>query len=235
MKIQNSVALVTGANRGLGAAFARGLLAAGAAKVYAAARDPSSVQLPGVAPVRLDVTHPEHAAALARELGDVTLLVNNAGIFEFGPLLEAGSVDALRRQVETNAVGPLRLIQAFAPVLARNGGGAVVNVLSALSWLTLPGTGAYSASKAAGWALGNALRQELKAQRTELLAIHAAFIDTDMARGVPGPKIAPEDVVRQAIAALEAGRTELLADDVTRGVKQGFAAESPVYVTGPKA
>lgn len=96
-------------------------------------------------------------------------------------------------------------------------------------------TGAHSASKAAGWALGKALRQELRAQRTELLAIHAAFIETDMARGVPGPKIAPEDVVCPAIAALEAGRFELLADDVTRGVKLGFVAEPPVYVTGPKA
>lgn len=234
MKVQNSVALVTGANRGLGAAFARGLVEAGAS-VYAAARDPASVKVLGVVPVRLDVTHPENVADLARELGDVTLLVNNAGVFETGPLLEATSVDALRRQLETNAVGPLRLLQAFAPVLARNGGGAVVNVLSALSWLTLPGTGAYSASKAAGWALANALRQELMAQGTELLALHAAFIDTDMARGVPGPKIAPEEVVRQAIAALEAGRFELLADEITRGVKQGFVAEPPVYVTGPKA
>lgn len=234
MKVQNSVALVTGANRGLGAAFARGLVEAGAS-VYAAARDPASVKVLGVVPVRLDVTHPENVADLARELGDVTLLVNNAGVFETGPLLEATSVDALRRQLETNAVGPLRLLQAFAPVLDRNGGGAVVNVLSALSWLTLPGTGAYSASKAAGWALANALRQELMAQGTELLALHAAFIDTDMARGVPGPKIAPEEVVRQAIAALEAGRFELLADEITRGVKQGFVAEPPVYVTGPKA
>jgi NAD(P)-dependent dehydrogenase (short-subunit alcohol dehydrogenase family) len=234
MKVQHSVALVTGANRGLGAAFARGLVAAGAS-VYAAARDPAFVKVLGVVPVRLDVTRPENVAHLARELGDVTLLVNNAGVFETGPLLEATSVDALRRQLETNAVGPLRLLQAFAPVLARNGGGAVVNVLSALSWLTLPGTGAYSASKAAGWALANALRQELMAQGTELLALHAAFIDTDMARGVPGPKIAPEEVVRQAIAALEAGRFELLADEITRGVKQGFVAEPPVYVTGPKA
>lgn len=231
MKIQGSIALVTGANRGLGAAFARGLLAAGAAKVYAAARDPVAVTLPGIVPVRLDVTRPEHIAGLARELTDVTLLVNNAGIGEFGPLLSPGAVDTLQRQLETNAVGPLRLVQAFAPVLAANGGGAVVNVLSVLSWLTLPGrTGGYSGSKAAGWALSNALRQELKAQRTELLAVHAAFIDTDMARGAPGPKIAPDDVVRQAIAALEAGQPELLADVTTRSVHAGLAAEPPVYV-----
>ena len=230
MKIEGTVALVTGANRGLGAAFARGLLAAGAAKVYAAARDPAAVTLPGVVPVRLDVTRPEHVAALARELTDVTLLVNNAGIGEFGPLLAPDAIDALHRQFETNAVGPLRLVQAFAPVLANNGGGAVVNVLSVLSWLTLPGSGGYSASKSAGWALSNALRQELKAQRTELLAVHAAFIDTEMARGAQGPKIAPDDVVRQAIAALEAGQFELLADATTRGVRRGLAADPPVYL-----
>ena len=232
MKVEGSVALVTGANRGLGAAFANGLLAAGAAKVYAAARDPAAVKLPGVVPVQLDVTRPEQVAELARTLTDVTLLVNNAGIGEFGPLLAPGALDALHRQFETNAVGPLRLVQAFAPVLAANGGGAVVNVLSVLSWLTLPGSGGYSASKAAGWALSNALRQELKAQRTELLAVHVAFIDTDMARGAAGPKIAPDDVVRQTIAALAAGHPELLADETTRGVRRGLAAEPPVYVGG---
>lgn len=230
MKIEASIALVTGANRGLGAAFARGLLAAGATKVYAAARDPASVSLPGVVPVRLDVNRPEQVAALARELGDVTLLVNNAGIAEFGSLLDPSSIDALHRQFETNAVGPLRLVQAFAPILAGNGGGAVINVLSVLSWLTMTGTGGYSASKAAGWALGNALRQELKAQSTELLAVHSAVIDTDMGRGVPGEKIAPEDLVQQAIAALEAGQAELLADPTTQHVHAGLVAQPPVYV-----
>lgn len=230
MKIQGSIALVTGANRGLGAAFARGLLAAGAAKVYAAARDPSTVTLPGVVPVRLDVTRPEQIYKLAGELPDLTLLVNNAGIVEFGPLLAPNAIDALQRQFETNAVGPLRLAQAFAPALARNGGGAIVNVLSVLSWLTMPGTGGYSASKAAGWALSNALRQELKAQHTQMLAVHAAFIDTDMARGVRGDKIAPDDVVRQTIAALEAGQSELLADPTTDNVHAGLVAQPPVYI-----
>ena len=231
MKVQGSVALVTGANRGLGAAFARALLSAGAAKVYGAARDPAAVTTPGVTPVQLDVTKPEHVEALARQLTDVTLLINNAGIAEFGPLLSPNATDALRRQFETNAVGPLRLTQAFAPVLAANGGGAVVNVLSVLSWLTLGGqSGAYSASKAAGWALGNALRQELKAQGTQLVAVHAAFIDTDMARGAPGPKIAPEEVVSQTLAALEAGQAEVLADSVTRQVHAGLSAEPAVYL-----
>lgn len=231
MKVENSVALVTGANRGLGAAFARRLLAQGAAKVYAGARDPSTVNVPGVVPVQLDVTRADQVATLARELTDVSLLVNNAGISEMGPVLAETAIDSLRRQLETNTIGPLRLVQAFAPVLASNGGGAVINVLSVLSWLTLPGrSGAYSASKAAGWALSNALRHELNAQHTQLLSLHAGFIDTDMTRNVPGPKTAPEEIVRQALVALEAGETELLADAVTRDAHRGLTAERPVYL-----
>jgi len=235
LKIQGSVALVTGANRGLGAAFARGLLAAGAAKVYAAARDPASVAVPGVVPVRLDVTQPDQIAALARELIDVSLLVNNAGIGGSGPVLDPAVIDTLHRQFETNALGPLRMAQAFAPTLADRaaGGGdsAVVNVISALSWVTLPGvTGSYSASKAAAWALSNAMRQELKAQGTQVLSLHVAFMDTDMARGAPGPKSSPDEVVRMTLSALEAGQSELLADDVTRSVHDGLTAQPPMYL-----
>jgi len=157
-------------------AFARALLAAGAAKVYAAARDPSTVTEAGVEPVRLDVTRPEQIAALARDLGDVSLLVNNAGIGGSGPVLAPASIDMLHQQFETNAVGPLRMTQAFAPILATHSGSAVINVISALSWATLPGiTGSYSASKAAAWALSNAMRQELKAQGTEVLSLSCRF------------------------------------------------------------
>jgi len=231
MKIQGSVALVTGANRGLGAAFAQGLLAAGASKVYAAARDPATVTQPGVIPVRLDVTRPDQVEQLARELTDVTLLVNNAGIAEMGPILAPQSIEALRRQLETNAFGPLRVTQAFAPILAAHLGSAVVNVLSVLAWLTLPSvSGSYSASKSAAWALSNAMRQELAAQGTALLAVHAAYIDTDLVRGVAAPKISPEDVVRQTIAALEAGAPEVFADETTRHVHAGLTAQPPLYV-----
>ncbi|AOK43789.1 SDR family oxidoreductase [Burkholderia vietnamiensis] len=231
MKIQGSVALVTGANRGLGAAFTRALLAAGAAKVYAAAREASTVTASGVVPVRLDVTRADQVEALARELGDVSLLVNNAGIGGAGAVLAPSSIDMLRQQFETNAVGPLRMAQAFAPILAAAGSSAVINVISALSWATLPGiTGSYSASKAAAWALSNAMRQELSAQGTEVLSLHVAFMDTDMARGVPGPKASPDEVARMALAALEAGHSELLADEVTRSVHAGLTAVPPMYL-----
>jgi len=231
MKIQGSIALVTGANRGLGAAFARALLAAGVAKVYAAARDPSTVTEPGVVPVRLDVTRPDQIEALARELGDVNLLVNNAGIGGAGPVLAPGSIDVLHRLFETNAVGPLRMTQAFAPILAARSCSAVINVISVLSWATLPGiTGNYSASKASAWALSNAMRQELKAQGTEVLSLHVGPIDTDMARGMPGSKISPDEVARLTIAALEAGQSELLADDITRSVHAGLTAVPPMYL-----
>lgn len=231
MKIEGSIALVTGANRGLGAAFVRALLAGGAAKVYAAARNPASVTQADVVPVELDVTKPEQVAALSRELRDVTLVINNAGVFDPGPLLAPNATEALLRQMETNAVGPLRVVQAFAPVLAANGGGAVVNMLSVLSWLTLANvSGTYSASKAAAWALSNALRQELKGQGTELLSVHAAFIDTDMASGVQMPKTSPDEVARIAFEALQAGQSEVLVDDITRQVRAGFGATPAVYL-----
>lgn len=232
MKIEGSIALVTGANRGLGAAFVRALVAAGARKVYAAARDPGKVSpADRVVPVRLDVTKPDQVVSLAAQLGDVTLVINNAGVFEPGPLLALGAVDALQRQLEVNAIGPLRVVQAFAPVLARQGGGAVVNMLSVLSWLTLANvSGTYSASKAAGWALSNALRQELAGQGTSLLSVHAAFIDTDMATGVQMPKTSPDQVAALTLEALEAGQPELLVDDVTRHVRAGFGATPAVYL-----
>jgi NAD(P)-dependent dehydrogenase (short-subunit alcohol dehydrogenase family) len=230
MKIQNAVALVTGANRGLGLAFARGLLAAGARKVYGAARDPSAITLPGVQAIQLDVTRDDDVAAAARAHGDVDLVINNAGIARGSGLLAVGTIEALRAELETNVFGPLAVSRAFAPVLARNGGGAIVNVLSALSWVSLPSIATYSASMAAAWSIPNGLRNELRAQHTQVLAVHAGYIDTDLARHVTGPKVAPDDVVRAVLAALEAGQDEVLADEVSRQVKHGLSAEPGVYL-----
>jgi NAD(P)-dependent dehydrogenase (short-subunit alcohol dehydrogenase family) len=230
MKIVGAVALVTGANRGLGLAFARALLERGAAKVYAGARDPTSVKLPGVIPIRLDVTNDEDVAAAAGEATDVTLLVNNAGIARFGAFLDDGAVDGMREHFEVNVIGPMRVARAFAPVLARNGGGAIVNVLSIASWINSPLLATYGVSKAGAWAFTNGLRIELDAQGTQVLGLHAGFIDTDMTRDITLPKSTPQSVVTQALDALERGERQVLTDDLTRQVHRGLTAEKPVYL-----
>jgi NAD(P)-dependent dehydrogenase (short-subunit alcohol dehydrogenase family) len=235
MKLQDSVALVTGANRGLGLAFTQALLAAGARKVYAAARDPASIRQAGVQAVKLDVTKPAEVEALARDLGDVTLLVNNAGIARGTAFLAPEGVEALRDELDTNFFGPLLLARAFAPILAKNGGGAIVNVLSALSWVTFPSNSTYSATKSAAWSLTNGLRNELGGQGTQLLGLHVGYMDTDMARHITAPKSKPEDVVRETLAALEAGKSEILADEVSRSIKKNLSTEPGVYLVAPEA
>jgi NAD(P)-dependent dehydrogenase (short-subunit alcohol dehydrogenase family) len=225
MNIEGSVALVTGANRGLGEAFTRLLLDAGAAKVYGGARNPDSITVPGVIPIRLDVTSPADIAAAAAVAGDVTLLVNNAGISTGTGVLDHDAVDLARREFETNALGPLQVSRAFAPVLAANGGGAIVNVLSVLSWLALPATAMYSAAKAAAWSLTNSLRLDLAPQGTQVVGVHVGFMDTDMAAHVDLPKVRPEDVVRATIVALRDGLPEVLADDTSRFVKSALSGD----------
>jgi NAD(P)-dependent dehydrogenase (short-subunit alcohol dehydrogenase family) len=235
MHIKDSVALVTGANRGLGLAFTQALLAAGARKVYAAARDPASIRLPGVRAVRLDVTRPAEVEAAAGSLADVTLVVNNAGILRGSGFLGEHGLEAARAEFETNFFGPLIVARDFAPVLAKNGGGAIINVLSALSWVSFPTSSTYSASKAAAWSLSNGLRHELRGQGTQVLALHVGFMDTDMVRSVTAPKSKPEEVVRQTLAALEAGKSEILADEVSRRIKQNLSSEPGVYLASPAA
>jgi len=231
VQIENSVALVTGANRGLGLAFVQALLTRGTRKVYAAARDTSSIQIPGVEVVQLDVTSAEDIAAAAQQCLDVTLLINNAGISDpqGERLLQASSAQAAQREFQTNVLGPLQLSQSFAPVLAQNGGGAILNVLSVLSWISIPGAATYSMSKAAAWSLTNGLRHELQAQGTQVTGLHVGYIDTDMARGVTAEKTAPEEVVRQALLGLEAGLPEVLADTVARQVRAGLSATPAAY------
>jgi NAD(P)-dependent dehydrogenase (short-subunit alcohol dehydrogenase family) len=225
MKIGGSVALVTGANRGLGRAYARELVRRGAAKVYGAARQPAQVTEPGVTPVGLDITDPERVARVAAECADVSLLVNNAGVMKASTFTGAPDLAAARAEMETNYFGTLRMCRAFAPVLAASGGGAIVNMLSITSFYTNPFNASYGASKAAEWSLTNGVRLELHHQGTLVVAVHAGFIDTDMAALVDAPKISPESVARQAFDAVEAGQVEVLADERTRTVKASLSRD----------
>ena len=230
MKVDNAVALVTGANRGIGLAFTRELLARGARKVYAGARDPATVMQPGVEPIRLDVTKPADVAAAAARAGDVTLVVNNAGIARAGGFLAPDSEQTAREMFETNFYGMLRVTKAFAPVLASHGGGALLNVLSIASWINPGQLAAYAASKSAAWSLTNAVRHELASQGTQVLALHMAFVDTDLVRALEVPKTSAEEIVRRALDGLEAGLEEVLADDRTRLIRQGLVAPRPSYL-----
>jgi NAD(P)-dependent dehydrogenase (short-subunit alcohol dehydrogenase family) len=218
MKVEGAAALVTGANRGLGAAIAQALLDSGA-KVYGAARDTTTITNQDVIPVPLDVTSADDIANAVRTCGDVSIIVNNAGILRSSASLAPGAVDAARAEMETNFFGPMRMAQAFTPVLRENGGGALVNVLSVLSFISMPQGATYSASKAAAWSLTNALRIELRRQGTLVVAVHAGFIDTDMAAGVHAEKVSPQSVANQIVAALEADAEEVLADPTSEMVK----------------
>jgi len=230
MKIEGSVVLVTGANRGIGDAFTRELLARGARKIYAGARDPSTVTRAGVQALRLDVDRPEDIAAAAATASDVTFVINNTAIARAGGFLAPDSEEVARRIFETNFFGMLRMCNAFAPILGANGGGALLNVLSVASWVNGGSLGAYSASKSAAWSLTNSLRSELAAQKTHVLALHMAYVDTDLTRGFDVPKSSAEEIVKRAIDGLESGLDEVLADDITLQVKHGMTASRPSYL-----
>ncbi|MCA5924057.1 SDR family oxidoreductase [Curtobacterium oceanosedimentum] len=224
MDIAGSVALVTGSNRGIGRRFALELLERGATKVYATARRPELVDLEGVVTLPLDITDQASVDAAAAAAGDVTLLVNNAGVSSQGSLLTDDLASA-RHAVDTHLWGTLAMIRAFAPVIERNGGGAVVNVLSALSWFAAPGAGGYAAAKAAEWNMTNAVRPELLARGISVQGLHLGAADTDMMAGYDGPMLDPADVARAALDGVERGASEVLADDWSRLVKDSLAHE----------
>jgi len=224
MQIHGSVVLVTGGNRGIGAEFVRQLKQRGAAKIYVAARNIDSVKVDGVEVIALDVTDDAQVLAAAAQAGDVQVLINNAGA-TFNQTLLDGDLDTIRREVETNFFGPLKLIRAFAPVLAANGGGAVLNVLSAVSWISFPGATVYAASKAAAWSMTDGARIELATQGTQVTGLHMGLVDTDMTAGFELEKIAPAVVVTAALDGIEAGATEVLADDTARQAKASLAGD----------
>lgn len=224
MDLHGAVVLVTGANRGIGAEFVRLLGERGAAKIYAAARDAGSVRAEGVEALALDVTDPAQVAAAAEAASDVQVLINNAGI-STGTSLVTGDEATIRREMDTNFYGPLLMTRAFAPVLRANGGGAVLNVVSALSWFTLPGAGAYAASKAAAWMLTDSARLELAAQGTHVVGVHMGLVDTDMAAGMDAPKLTPAALAGAGLDAIESGAPEVLGDDWARFVKSGLTLD----------
>jgi len=218
--INGAVAVVTGGQRGLGRAFVAELLDRGASKIYATARRPTPSDDPRVVPVALDVTDPASVAALADLAGDATIVLNNAGVGGAGPLLSAG-IDEIKDVFETNLFGAIRVAQAFAPILARSGGGALVDIHSALSWIA--GAGAYGASKAAFWSATNSLRLELAPQGTNVVGVHLGYADTDLTATVTAPKLDPADVARAVADGIELGVDEVLVDDVSRHFKQALA------------
>jgi NAD(P)-dependent dehydrogenase (short-subunit alcohol dehydrogenase family) len=224
MKISGSTALVTGASRGLGRHFVRQLLERGAARVYATARNPGQVDVPGADVLPLDITDPSSVAAAAAAAGDVSLLVNNAGVSTFQNLV-TGDLDKIRLELDTHFYGTLAVVRAFAPVLAANGGGAILNVLSRMSWLSYDGANSYAVAKAAQWSLTNGVRLELARQGTLVSGVLLSSTDTDMMAGWDIPKNDPADVVRQALDGIEAGQLEIIADEDTARAKADLSAD----------
>jgi short-subunit dehydrogenase len=172
-----------------------------------------------VTPIALDITDAERVAKVAEQCTDVSLLVNNAGVLTYSTFTSAPDLSGARQEMETNYFGTLSMCRAFAPVLAANGGGAIVNMLSVTSFYSNPFNASYGATKSAGWSMTNGVRLELHHQGTLVVAVHASFIDTDMAALTNAPKDSPESVAQQAFDAVEAGQVEVLCDERTRTVK----------------
>lgn len=231
MDITDQTALVTGANRGIGRQFVEELLERGARKVYATARRPELLDIPGVEVLRLDLLDHDSVVTAARAASDVTLLINNAGIGTSMPLV-TGDLAEIRLQMDTHFWGTLDVVRELAPVLAANGGGVVVNILSALSWFVSPGNGAYAAAKSAEWSMTNAVRLELSAQGTLVQGVHLGAADTDIMAGYDGPMVDPRDVARASLDGLAAGRIEVLVDDTAVMVKQALATDPAAFYAG---
>ena len=228
MKIEGSVVLVTGGNRGLGAEYVRHLLSRGASKVYVGARNAELVNaLPSLTggraiPISLDITKASDISAAVESCSDITMLINNAGIALKSSILADNSLENAKAEFETNVWGPFNLSKAFAPVLAKNGGGAIVNVLSAASWFSMKEVATYAMSKSAAWSFTNGLRIDVAPSNTLVVAVHAGFIDTEMAANVKMDKTSPFQVVDRTLNAVEAGVSEVLADDSSVFIKNNL-------------
>ncbi|MEC0268906.1 SDR family oxidoreductase [Paenibacillus anseongense] len=228
MNISKQIALVTGANRGLGRHLANELLSRGA-KVYAGARIPESIDLPGVIPLKLDITDEKSVAAAAEAANDVTLLINNAGSSTGAALLD-GDMEKIHLEMNTHYFGTLSMIRAFAPILETNGGGTILNILSVLSWFSSSGYGAYSAAKSAQWSLTNSFRLALGPKNIRVSGLHVGFMDTDMTANIQAPKVNPAEIARIAIDGIETDSFEIVADETSSKVLQNLSGGvSAVY------
>jgi NAD(P)-dependent dehydrogenase (short-subunit alcohol dehydrogenase family) len=226
MQVEGCVALVTGANRGVGASFVRKLLEQGARKVYAGARDIRALDRGDarVVPVELDITNPGQVAQVALRASDTDLLVNNAGINRLEPMLAAHDPDAARAEMEVNYFGTLSMIRAFAPSLQRSRG-AIINVSSILARVALPSMASLCASKAAGLRMTEGVRAELAPHGVRVLSILPGAIDTDMSRDFPPPKISAAEVVEAALAALAQGVDEVYVGALAQQIAAALAAD----------
>jgi NAD(P)-dependent dehydrogenase (short-subunit alcohol dehydrogenase family) len=234
MKIADTSAFVTGANRGLGLAFVRALRDRGAKQVYAGVRSVDSVHEGGVTPVKIDVTNLNSVRAAANRCGDVTLLINNAGIGVVSAgALDPDYIDLAQQMTETNFYGLVRASQAFAPGIIRNGGGAITNILSDVTWYNRDWNAAYAATKSAAWSYTNTLRMSLRDRAVHVLSVHVGFMDTDMTRGFDIPKSDPLVIATAALDALESGHEEVMADDQARVAQRGLSTVPPYYLDPP--
>lgn len=230
MQIQNSIALVTGANRGIGCALVNALLQAGAKKVYAGARDLSSlntakfIDMTRVVPISIDITNREGVRALPDKAPDVNLLINNAGVLDFGNILEV-PLEAIARNFETNFYGTLIMARAFAPLIEKNGGGAIVNVLTLVALASMPGLAGYNASKAAAWSMTQSLRASIASKGVAVHGVFPGAVDTDMLAGVDMPKTAPADIAAAVVAGIAAGQEDIFPDAMSAGLYAAWKAD----------
>ncbi len=225
---QNTIAFVTGANRGIGAALVSALLNAGVAKVYAGMRDPSKATVglddPRVVAVKLDVTNADQVAAAAAQAADTTVLFNNAGVLDFGDILTA-PMAGIERNIGTNYYGKLLMARAFAPVFSTNGGGAIVNTLTLVALASMPGLSVYNASKAAAWSMTLSLRASLAGQNITVHSVFPGAVDTDMLAGVDMDKTSPKEVALAIIKGLKAGDEDIFPDAMSTAVYAAWCAD----------